>query len=68
MSMKTTNEQTVKEVIKKAGIEFYVTIISAITIFALALCDMNEKKLKIELAKIGLIQKVDGSKVVWTKP
>jgi hypothetical protein len=66
--MKTTSQQTVKDAIKKIGVEFYVTLISVVTIFALALSDISDKKAKVELARIGLIQKVEGSKVIWTRP
>lgn len=66
--MKTINQEEVKNAIKKIGIEFYVTIISIVTIFALVLSDLSDKKAKIELAKAGLIQKIEGQKIIWTKP
>jgi hypothetical protein len=66
--MKTTNQENLKDKIKNTGIEFYVTIISIVTIVALVVSDISEKKLESEFVKSGLVQKVEGSKIIWVKP
>jgi hypothetical protein len=66
--MKTTNQTNLKNTIKNIGIEFYVTAISTVAIIALVISDLTDKKAEIEFAKAGLIQKVEGSKVIWVKP
>jgi hypothetical protein len=45
-----------------------VTIISIVTIVALVVSDISEKKLESEFVKSGLVQKVEGSKIIWVKP
>lgn len=66
--MKTINQESLKDKIKNTGIEFYVTIISIVTIVALVISDISEKKLESEFVKSGLVQKVEGSKIIWVKP
>lgn len=66
--MKITNQESLKDKIKNTGIEFYVTIISIVTIVALVISDISEKKLESEFVKSGLVQKVEGSKIIWVKP
>jgi hypothetical protein len=66
--MKTTNQENLKDKIKNTGIEFYVTVISIVTIVALVISDISEKKLESDFVKSGLVQKVEGSKIIWVKP
>ena len=52
----------------KQAIPFYITVISITAIFALLTIFLLEKNETLKCVKGGLIQKVEGGKVIWTKP
>jgi hypothetical protein len=54
--------------IKKIPIEFYISFVSITVVFVLLFLDILQKKERIELAKMGYIQKFENNKLIWTKP
>jgi hypothetical protein len=53
---------------KQSAIPFYITIVSITAIFALLTIFLLEKNETLKCVKNGLVQKVEGSKIIWTKP
>lgn len=53
---------------KQSAIPFYMTIVSITAIFALLTIFLLEKNETLKCVKSGLVQKIDGGKVIWTKP
>jgi len=54
--------------IKKIPTEFYISFVSITVIFVLLFLDILQKKERVELAKMGYIQKFENNKLIWTKP
>lgn len=54
--------------IKKIPIEFYISFVSITVVFVLLFLDILQKKERVELAKMGYIQKFENNKLIWTKP